>query len=82
MFTTPTDQLFDDILEFLASAPTSQAIVDYQPSAALQERLTELLQKNKRFGLTETENAELDEFSRINRMMSRLRLKARKYVAK
>lgn len=37
MFTSSTDVLFDEILEFLASAPSSQEIIDHQPPAALQE---------------------------------------------
>ena len=41
---------------------------------ALQQRLSELLEKNRTVGLNQ---AELDEFLRMNRFMSRLRLKAR-----
>ena len=46
----PTETFFDDILEFLASSPTATQIVNYQPPTALQQRLSELLEKIKRFG--------------------------------
>ncbi len=77
MVLASTEALFDDILEFIASSPSAQELVNYQPPEHLQERLSELLDKNRKEGLSETAQAELDEFLRINRFMSRLRLKAR-----
>lgn len=70
------ESLFDEILDFLASSPTAEQLVNYQPPAALQQRLSELLQKNRSVRLTDAEE-ELQEFLRMNRFMSRLRLKAR-----
>jgi hypothetical protein len=77
MVLAPVDTLFDEILEFLASTATPEQIVNYQPPLTLQQRLSELLDKNRANGLTETEQNELDEFLRMNRFMSRLKLKAR-----
>lgn len=71
------EALFDEVLDFLASSPSAEQIVGYQPPSALQQRLSELLDKNRTVGLNEAEQAELDEFLRMNRFMSRLRLKAR-----
>lgn len=73
----PVDFLFDDILEFLSSTPTPLQIIDYQPPQHLQERLSALLEKNRHNRLTDSEATELDEFLRMNRFMSRLKLKAR-----
>ena len=81
MAIAPAETLFDDILEFLAASPTAEQIVNYQPSAALQQRLSELLDKNRTVRLTEAEQHELDEFTRMNRFMSRLKLKARKWLS-
>ena len=72
---------FDDILEFLADSPTTGQIVNYQPSVVLQQQLNELLDKNRTVRLTEVEQHELDEFIRMNRFMSRLKLKARKRLS-
>ena len=73
----PTDTLLDEILEFLASTPTPERIIAYKPPDALQQRLSDLLAKNKTVKLTKDEQIELDEFLRMNRFMSRLKLKAR-----
>jgi hypothetical protein len=43
----------------------------------LQQRLDVLMDKNRSKGLSSEEQAELDEFLRMNRLMSRVRLKAR-----
>ncbi len=44
-----------EVLEFLASLPTPEAIVDLRPSATLQTQISELLQKNRTVGLNSTE---------------------------
>ena len=55
MALAPPETLFDDILEFLATSPSAAQIVDFQPSPALQQRLSELLDKNRAGKLGETE---------------------------
>ncbi len=81
MATAPEIELFDEILDFLASTPTPEQIIAFQPPENLQQRLTYLLEQNQRSGLSAQEQAELDEFLRINRLMSRLKLRARRKLA-
>lgn len=71
------EALFDEVLDFLASSPTAEQLVNYQPPTALQQRMSELLQKNRSVRLTDAEAEELEEFLRMNRFMSRIKLKAR-----
>jgi hypothetical protein len=71
------DTLFDEILDFLASSPSAQQLVNYQPPSPLQQRLSELLDKNRSGRLGDSEQGELEEFLRMNRFMSHLKLKAR-----
>lgn len=73
----PTDTLFDEILDFLASTPSPERIIAYEPPAVLQQQLSDLLAKNRAGALSDTEQVELDEFLRMNRFMSRLKIKAR-----
>jgi hypothetical protein len=44
-----------EVLEFLASLPTPEAIIALRPSEALQAQLSTLLEKNRTVGLTPTE---------------------------
>jgi hypothetical protein len=77
----PTDTVFDIVLDFLASTPTPEQIVAYQPAEPLQQRLSALLEQNRSGGLNPAEQTELEEFLRMNRFMSRLKLKARQKLA-
>jgi hypothetical protein len=54
--------------------------VNYHPSKNLQNRLSELLNKNRLGGLSNDEKSELDEFLRMNRFMNRLKIKARQRI--
>jgi len=44
-----------DVLEFLASLPKPEEILALRPSEDLQNRISELLEKNRREGLNESE---------------------------
>ncbi len=70
-------QLFEEVLDFLASTPTPQQIVDFAPSESLQDRARELLDANREGTLTAEQRAELDEFGRLNHFMSMLKARAR-----
>jgi hypothetical protein len=77
MTTAPSMTIFDDILDFLASTPTPEQIIAFNPPDHLQQRLSVLLESNHRDELTAEDRAEFDEFLRMNRFMSRLKLRAR-----
>lgn len=72
-----TRPIFDEIIAFLASSPSAEAIIAYRPPEHLQARMSELLDKNAQDVLDEAEAIELDEFLRLNRFMSRLQAKVR-----
>jgi hypothetical protein len=44
-----------EVLEFLASLPTNEAIVALRPSESLQTQISTLLEKNRTVGLTSAE---------------------------
>jgi hypothetical protein len=77
----PTDPLFNEIMDFLVSSPTAQQIVAYEPSERLNQRLHDLLDRNRLDGLTAEERAELDEFLRMNHFMNMLKIRARQKLA-
>lgn len=68
---------YQEVIDFLASGPTPEQIITYRPSAIFQERLAELLDKNREEGLTEAESAELDMYEQIDDLMSLLKARAR-----
>ncbi len=60
--TKEASPLYREIIDFLASDPLPEQIVAFKISPAAQERLEELLDKNREEGLTEDETAELDAY--------------------
>ena|SRR5437870_9251564 len=69
--------VFEEMIDFLAAGPTPDQIVAYKISARAQERLAELLDKNREEGLSEVENAELDAYEQVDYVMSSLKARAR-----
>ncbi len=68
---------YDEIYEFLLSAPTPQAVIDFRPSEETQARIRVLLDANRQGVLTVEQQVELDEFERIEHLMRMLKIKAR-----
>ena len=72
------DEVYRDILDFLAGNPSPQAIIDFKLSHATQERVTDLLEKNRANALTAEESAELDGYERLNRFVRKFKIQAMK----
>lgn len=77
MFIAPSETLFAEIIEFLASTPTPERIIAFKPSEQLELRLNYLLSQNRQDTLTDNERQELDEFLRMNHFMNMLKIRAR-----
>ena len=70
-------QVFTEMIDFLASGPTPEQIVEHKVSPQVQERLSELLEKNREDSLSDDENAELDSYELVDHVMSLLKIRAR-----
>jgi hypothetical protein len=79
LVSSPTDAplAYAEVLDFLLNRPTPQDIVAFKVSPAAQERLGELLAKNRLGELSETEVAELDLYEQLEHLMILLKAKAR-----
>ncbi len=64
------------ILELLASLPTPQEVLAIQPSAQLQERVSQLLEKNRNEGLSLEEKQEWQEFEYLEHLIRIAKAKA------
>lgn len=61
--------IYREILDFLASQPTPEEIVAFRPTPEMRARLTALLDRSHNGLLTPSEQAELDEFERIEHVL-------------
>ncbi len=75
---TVPSHLYREILSFLASNPTAEAIRGFQPNPEIQARLRTLLDRNKSGCLTPQEEVELDEYEEIEHWMILLKKRVSK----
>ncbi|MCU0493745.1 MAG: hypothetical protein MUD01_19315 [Chloroflexaceae bacterium] len=68
--------LFDEITDFLASHPSDIDIIGYRLPEALAARAIDLLERHAEDGLSDEEVREMEDFIRIEAMMSLLKAKA------
>jgi hypothetical protein len=68
------------IIMAVAQPDTPENIIAYRPSDHLEQRLSDLLERNQQEYLTADERAELEEFLRMNHFMNMLKIRARQRV--
>ncbi len=68
--------VYREMIDFLASGPTPEQIKTFRISAAAQDRLEELLDKNREEGLIEAESVELDIYQLVHNAMVLLKARA------
>ena len=73
--------LYDEVVEFLGRGPSPEKIVALHPSPSTQERIGELLDKNRAGTLTALESKELDEYRQLNHLMTQVKLRARQHIS-
>lgn len=77
MQNAPTQSIFGEITDFLASNPTPQEMINFYMPDDLQARLDELLDKNGEGLLTPEEQKEMMDFARMDQMLTMLKAKTR-----
>ncbi|MBX3057825.1 MAG: hypothetical protein KF770_15275 [Anaerolineae bacterium] len=76
-----TSPVWLEAIDFLASGPASQAVIDFKLSAESQARLEELLDWHRSGSLTPQESAELAAYRQINHLFILLKARARHNLA-
>jgi hypothetical protein len=71
----------EEVLNFLLSVPTPEAVIALRPSPAAQERLRYLLDGNRSASLTDAERAELAYYLQLEQFVRRLKIRAREKLA-
>jgi hypothetical protein len=69
--------ILDEITDFLITRPTPEAIISFRLPEPLEQRAHELMQHNRDNSLTPQERIEMEEFMRLDHLMTLLKAKAR-----
>nr|AUN37646.1 hypothetical protein [uncultured bacterium] len=72
---------YDEVYDFLLSAPSPEAVIAFHPSEQTQARVRYLLDANRNGVLSATEQAELDEFSSVEHFVRMLKIRAQKKLS-
>lgn len=67
---------YEEVLDFLITQPTPLEIWNFKVSETAQQRLGELLDRNREGDLNETETDELDSYEELDRLMQMLKIRA------
>lgn len=70
------NQTYHYILDFLVSRPSPEAVVSFGPTPEMQARASALLEKNRASRLTPLETEELDEYVRIDQLITLFKARA------
>ena len=79
--TSMTHPVFLELIDFLSTGPTANQVLAHKVSSAVQERLEELLDKNREHGLTAVEEEEMDAYRLVNHVMILLKARTRSTVS-
>ena len=76
-----SNPVYLEIIDFFASGTTPEAIVDFQPSPAAQQRALELLELAKEDRLTPEQESELQHFTELEHILRMAKARARQILA-
>ena len=76
------NNLWREIVSFVARGPRPQEIVEFHASEASQARLRELLDRNKEGALTDGEKTELDEMRHLDHLVTSIKAAAWQHLRK
>ena len=75
------EKSYDEVVDLFARGGGSGAVLAFRPSPDAQARLRDLLASSKERVLTEEEQAELDRFVELERLMQLVKARARRLGA-
>ncbi|MBX3059233.1 MAG: hypothetical protein KF770_22420 [Anaerolineae bacterium] len=74
------NKVYREVLDFLVSKPSPGEVVKFAPPPEVQAHVSKLLEKNREGMLTMAEESELDEYMRINHLVTMLKARALPYL--
>lgn len=72
-----TAKAYEEVTNFIAAATTPQNVIAFRPSEESQERITDLLAREKEGALSPEEKSELDHYMQLEHLMRLAKARAR-----
>jgi len=71
---------YEEIVDFIAAGTTPEDVISFRPSEAAQERVADLLAREKEAELSPAERSELDHYMQIEHLMRLAKARARDFL--
>lgn len=68
--------IFDEVADFLASAPTPEQMIAFRLSDTSEQWVNSLLEASRTRGLTPAEQSALDDYARIEHLVQAVKVRA------
>ena len=75
------ERAYEEIIEFIAAGASSGDVVAFEPSSQSKARVADLIEREKRDGLTTEERAELNHYLEIEHLMRLAKARARRHLS-
>lgn len=77
-----TAKAYQEVIDFIAAGTTPQNVVAFRPSAEAEERVTDLLSRQKESSLNAAEASELEHYLQLEHLMRLAKARAHDYLTK
>ncbi len=71
---------YEEVVDFIAAGTTPQNVIAFRPSEAAQERVEDLLSREKEGELSPAERSELDHYLQLEHLMRLAKARARDFL--
>lgn len=72
---------YEEVVDFIAAGTTPQNVIAFRPSEESQERVADLIEREKNGELEAGEKSELDHYMQIEHLMRLAKARARDFLA-
>ncbi len=72
---------YEEIVDFIASGPSTRAVAEFQATPEQKARMADLLRREKEGALSAEERSEMDHFAELEHLMRLAKARARERLA-
>jgi hypothetical protein len=72
---------YEEVIEFIAAGSSPDRVAAFRPSEAAEQRVAELVRREKGAGLAPEEQSELDHYLQLQHLMRLAKARARRHLA-
>lgn len=76
-----TTKAYEEVVDFIAAGTTPQNVIAFRPSKEAQDRVSDLLEREKEGNLSASEKSELDHYLQLEHLMRMAKARAHDFLS-